>query len=117
MDESLSKYAYLGVKTKNLLNSNIDVALIYFGSDTKENFYLLKSLINTKYKRDHLIVNVLDTHLHKPSVTDGTVLNVFVDDSQSPKVGTKHEWQGWDESWHNALSQVLRSNSKIHLKK
>lgn len=107
IDESLRKYAYLGEKTKKLLSSNLNIALIYYGRESRESFENLIKLIKFKYNKKINIINVLELFSEEPTVTDGTVINAFVEDSKSPKKGTKQEWQGWNQSWNKALTDSL----------
>lgn len=105
---SLKKYEYLGNKTREVLSSNFNIGLVYFGFATKDVFKNVHSMFTLKYMREFEIINVLDkkdTH----TVTDGTVLNLFVDDSSGPQIGTSREWEGWAESWKNALSKIKYS--------
>lgn len=107
MDESLQKYTYLGEKTKKILSSNLKIGLIYFGKESKDDFDELLKLIKLKYKINHTIINVLELDIEAPTVEDGTVINVFVEDSKNPKLETKQEWQGWNQSWNKALTDAL----------
>lgn len=107
IDESLRKYAYLGEKTRKILSSSLRIGLIYYGKESRENFKNLTQLIKLKYKKELTVINVLELSTEEPSITDGTVRNAFVEDSKSPKLGTKQEWQGWNQSWNKALTDTL----------
>lgn len=107
MDNSLQKYAYLGERTRKLLSSNFKIGLIYYGKESQDNFKKLIELLEYKYKRAFKIINVLELGVDEPTVMDGSVENIFVEDSKSPKKGTNQEWQGWDQSWSTALASAL----------
>jgi hypothetical protein len=105
INDSLTKYKYLGEKTKDILGSNLSVGLVYFGSSSNDDFKNIHSTLKLKYGKQFQIINILDKN-NKPTATDGTVLNLFVDDSFGPQVGTNEEWQGCDESWNQAFSKI-----------
>ncbi|MFA7431358.1 MAG: hypothetical protein WCZ23_14465 [Rhodospirillaceae bacterium] len=105
LDESLAKFSHLGAKTQQLLSGGQRVGLVFAGQEPGERFRQLQELLQSKYGRDHLIVNVLERG-QEHSVDDGSVLNLFVDDALSPKKGTPQAWQGWDDTWFAALSKI-----------
>ena len=103
---SLTKYEYLGAKTKDILSSNLSIGLVYFGAASRDTFKNIHSTLKFKYGKQFQIINVLDEKKNLPTVTDGTTLNLFVDDSRGPKVGTNDEWEGCDESWNHAFEKI-----------
>ena len=105
IDKSLEKYKYLALKTNQLLASNLNVGLLYYGSEQQNKFSLLQEILVKKYNKKFILLNVLEEGT-LPSVINGSVQNLFVNDSSSPKNGSPLEWEGCDQSWHQALSQI-----------
>jgi hypothetical protein len=106
MFESLRKFNYLGVKTNDLLKSSINVGLVYHGPIKSVEYNLLQEVLVRKYGKKFLVVNVLKAADFFNLAQDDYLLSVTVDDSQGPNIDTPREWQGNDESWKAALSNV-----------
>lgn len=109
MQSSLSKFAYLGQKTHNLLLGGNHVGLVYHGVTSDEGLRQLQFLLSEKYNQEFLIVNVVEhenADSLSPVLVEKSILRVFVCDVLSPKNGTAKEWEGWDDSWVKALSHI-----------
>jgi hypothetical protein len=104
-DASMRKYRYLGRKTAELLGSEKEVCLLFYGRSTEASFMRLRDVLRRKFGKEIMIVNVLDRE-DGPDGTIASVTTVFVDEDKSPKRGTPHEWEGWDESWEAAFALV-----------
>ncbi|MGU3665039.1 hypothetical protein ACLBX9_12710 [Methylobacterium sp. A49B] len=105
MQESLRLYAKLGAKTRSLLSYDDNVSLVFHGASSSDSFNALHRLLADKYKKNFLIINILEEGL--PATASGPFsLTRYVRDSQGPKQGTPSEWEGCDESWAKALSSV-----------
>lgn len=106
MPDSLAKFAHLGQKTRALLAGAAEVVLIYLGPGTEADFRRLQQVLATRYRKHFLLVNVLQQGEDAPAVTDGSVLNLWVNDREGPKIGTPQAWTGNDDSWDAALSRI-----------
>ena len=107
--ESIRKYSYLGAKTRSLL-SRQNVALVYQSDDAEQrdlrgHIDHLLALLRTKFGRNYIFVNVVEEGA--APIFGDSIVTTYVQDSKSPKNGTPHSWQGWDESWSKALSSVF----------
>jgi hypothetical protein len=110
MSESLRKFNYLGIKTANFLESEHLVGLVYHGNIIDAELKILRELIYKKYKKEFLIINVLENQNNNTTaytIRDNALIEILVNDSQSPKIGSQREWEGFDESWNKAFSHVL----------
>ncbi len=107
-EKSIRKYTHLGKKTKELLMSNQEVCLLFYGRSTEELFECLRKVLRHKFNKEFMIVNVLD---RKETLTGriDSVPTVFVDEENSPKLGTPQEWEGWDESWEAAFATICNN--------
>ena len=105
IDNSIAKFKFLGLRTDQLLSSNLNLGLVYFGDESKQHFSKLKEVLENRYQKEFLLINVLEEG-SEPAQMDGSVLNIFVNDGNSPNKGTPQEWKGSDLSWHQALSKI-----------
>jgi hypothetical protein len=104
MNETIEKYKYLGKKTDNILKSDFSVALVYHGVANDSDWIKLLKILFDRYRKKVLIINIIELD-QKATKIDG-ILTAHIDNKNSPKKGTVTEWQGWDESWHSALSSL-----------
>ena len=104
----MAKYDYLGQKTVKLLASEKDISLVYYGQASEHAFAKLQHVLRSKYGRNFTIVNVLNGR-QRAAIRNGLITTVFVDDNNSPKLGTSCEWEGWNESWAAALAAIWPS--------
>ena len=105
MDLTIQKYDYLGKKTDAILKSDFSVALVYYGTSSDSNWNTLLDTLFNRYKKEIAVINIIELD-QKASSVNG-IYTAFVDDTNNPKRGQPNEWQGWDESWHQALSSLL----------
>jgi hypothetical protein len=101
MDATIEKYLYLGKKTDALLRSANTVALVYHGTAGEESWAELLQTLSARYNKDIPVFNIIELD-QKASQLKG-IYTAFIDDNHSPKKGQPTEWQGWDESWHDAF--------------
>lgn len=102
IEPTIEKYKYLATKTDNILKSNASVALVYHGVANDNEWTNLLNATFSRYGKKIPVINLIDLDQEKSKV-DG-ILTAYVDNKNSPKRGTPIEWQGWDESWYQALS-------------
>lgn len=104
MQDSINKYQHLGEKTLALLGGVQNVALLYYGIEKEEKWTCLRETLKSKFGRDFIIVNLIE--MNDPPVILEGIVTLQVDDLHSPKIGTQYAWQGWNQSWEEALRKL-----------
>ena len=110
MDQTIQKYDYLGKKTDAILKSDCSVALVYYGTSSDSNWNNLLHTLFNRYKKEIPVINLIELDKKAPSVNG--IYTAFVDDTNSPKRGQPKEWEGWDESWYQALGSLQINKRK-----
>lgn len=113
MHSTLDKYQYLGSKTKALLMQDSTFGLVYYGSAKKNDFERLKEVVEANYSKNFYLIHVTEAGTQNLQNYDDLVLSVTVNDSNSPKIGTPREWEGWDESWQKAFLKFVINPTRI----
>lgn len=101
MPTALEKFRYLGEKTNSLLQSGGNIGCVYHGEMQLRDLEKLLWLLKTRYKRDFVIINVVDINEALDPFSMDQVITLKVDDSSTN--GTPDEWMGCNESWDHAF--------------